>query len=233
MITLVVLIPILVFFLSIARVLHRNAKFSKLNRSLVELLDAHRHAEALQLLEAFPRNAQRHGIRAVRGSLMLALWRPEEARDLLEPVVRRPRLAERPVSALKQPELALAYALLGARAEAQALLQVKPEAPLSVLASAVLAVRASRFDEVRLAMGSRAAYQLAGSYRALSEVLLAWSEEHLDGAAQQRINVVMLWAESGPDALQRCWPELIAAIERLQATDVALEQAKGALTSMP
>lgn len=226
---LALLIFLLIAALSLGQMLRDRARLQRDSAKLVALISAHRHAEALQLLEALPRRFRNVGAaRLQRGSAQLALWQPREAKSNLEAVFRRPKLSERPLRVIALPDLALACALLDARAEAQPLLDAAPKDPKIVLSRAIFAARDGRFEDVRTELARREAYQLVGVHRALSEVLLAWSEAQLEGAATQQINPVMLWSEGGPDQLRECWPELLVAIDRLGAAQRPWQHGAGA-----
>lgn len=189
----------------------------------LELANRGAYAEALAHYEEQGRRWTRTGIeRLNRGMMLLRLWRPEEAHQLLAEVVRKPTRAERPYVSKAKDELAIARALMGSTPKEGARQDAGQQSPLAVLATAILAARQRHFDEVRLLMVGREAYLLQGTFRALAEVLLAWSQLELEGKPNQRISLACLWGGGGPGTLPQSWPELLEAVDRLQpAAEVA------------
>ena len=147
-----------------------------------------------------------------RAAALLALWRLDEARALLHPLVQKPHSEQKPLMFVARPALALCTALLGDRTAAIREIALQPEAPLSLLAGAVLAIRGGEFEKARRLLERNELDELAGTQRALTEALQAWCVARLTGE-HRPISVVRLLGEAGPDALRRAWPEFVDWLE--------------------
>ena len=113
---------------------------------------------------------------------------------------------------LARPALALCTALLGDLPAARGEIALEPDAPLSLLASAVLAIRDGELEEARRVLERNELDQLAGTQRGFAEALHAWCVARLTGETRA-ISAVKIFGEAGPEALRRAWPEFVGWLE--------------------
>lgn len=153
-----------------------------------------------------------------RGFSLLGLWRLEELRRTYEPLVSSPGRSQRPLLPFARPRLALVCALLGGVARARDLAGQQSADPISLLASAILAIRENKHGEACALLERNETYQLHGGPRGLRDALHAWSVRELTGESQS-IDHVALWGDGDRDELAGAWPEFIEVLHRLPAIE--------------
>ncbi|MFT3713198.1 MAG: hypothetical protein QM817_36550 [Archangium sp.] len=185
------------------------------------LMSEGRFSQASALLEGEARGFQLNA-RAMcsLGVCRLNLWQLERAVEALD----KARL-QQPLSNPREPELgeraqlhlALALVLVGNwTAGRDWALQLAPQQRwpgLGPLIFAAVAARDRNWKAVRTQLSNCQRNELSPPLRALAQVLDAWSAEQLN-EPRQTIDRVALYAEGGPEQLQKKWPELAEFVER-------------------
>lgn len=94
------------------------------------------------------------------------------------------------------------------------------------LTRAVEAIRLGDFAAAETLLASSAVFRFSGGApRQLADALAAWCALELHGE-RRYLNRVALFGEGGPDELAQCWPEFVAALDRLEdGRPVALQAA--------
>lgn len=207
-----VFLAVFVLFLSWARAANRLSVEGN------SFLAQGRFVDAIGMFERAAKLARRSNvIPYYRGIALLCLWRVEEAeRAFAEAAGQRVVAAD--LTKLLHPSRSLAAALLGREAEARVRLAEAERVGAGstaevLLARAVLAGRAQRWDEARGLLQRYEVKLLGGPVRGLADALYAWCVEQLTGELRP-VDRVGLLGETGPEALERLWPELWAFVER-------------------
>lgn len=186
------------------------------NRGLTQLHEG-RVFEALASFERAQRQLWRNPLPHYnRGVALFFLWRLDEGRDVMDRATRsRMGKALRIVAV---PTLFLIAALqedadraAGLDAEVKAL--GLTSAPLVLVARAVQHARAKRWDEALRLLGVDQVRPLGGNQRALAEALRSWCQEQL-GQRPTPVDVVGVFGEAGPQALQKAWPDFADFLAR-------------------
>jgi tetratricopeptide (TPR) repeat protein len=185
----------------------------------IELLNRGRAAEALARFQQAggktPTPIERYNI----GIARLFLWQLDEAIAELE--LASTQAGE--VELLKRGGpmvLALATALMGRRPQAQSWLEKVDardrELGNVLLVHAVFAARDGDFAKAREMLSRHEVKQLGAFYAALAHAVTAWCIEQTQGE-RRHVDRIALFGETGPERLQKAWPELAAFIERAPA----------------
>lgn len=207
-----VFLAVFVLFLSWARAANRLSVEGN------SFLSQGRFVDAIAMFERAAKLARRSNvIPYYRGIALMCLWRVEEAdRSFAESAAQRVVAAD--LTKLLYPSRSLSAALLGREADARARLGDAERVGAgttaeALLARAVMAVRAQRWDEAQGLLQRYEVKLLGGPTRGLADALYAWCVEQLTGDLRP-VDRVGLLGETGPEALRKLWPELWAFVER-------------------
>ncbi|MCY1032756.1 hypothetical protein OV207_14900 [Corallococcus sp. BB11-1] len=205
--------------------LPRYRKSRELTDEGLRLLSEGRVAAALERFEASRPLAKVRIIPTFNiGISRLQLWQlPVAERELTSLEARTDLTPE--FRAVLSATLALVFAMDGRLTLAeQRLATVRTQGAnphlLAVLASAVVACRAGRWEQARQQLGHSSLRELTGPLRGLRDALEAWCQEHLTGAPQS-VDAVAVFGEAAPDVLEACWPELVAFLVERSSRGVA------------
>lgn len=185
----------------------------------IALLNQGRFTEAVRVFEAgIARHPRSHVFHFNKGIALAAIWRTEEA-DAAFKKAADMKFANLgfDLERMVVPQRALTAALLGRRAESEALIEHAEALSLgrSAQLTVAKAVNAARSGELGAAKALLAAYEvklLGGPARGLADALTAWCSSQLSGHPRA-VDKVALFGEAGPDALRKVWPELTAFVE--------------------
>jgi len=201
-------------------VLLRVRKGQRLNNEGVALMSQGRIAAALEKFKTAEAVLKSNPLIPYNcGGAQLSMWRLADAvRDYERAGKSR---FSRNLQHLIAPQLALANALQGKGAASarwlnEALKLANEAAPGAILAQAVMACRAGRFQDASPLLDRHELRSLGGMQRGLSDALRAWCAEQLAGE-RRYVDRVAVFGEAGPDALRQAWPELAEFLERAPA----------------
>jgi tetratricopeptide (TPR) repeat protein len=198
----------------------RARKGLRLNNEGVALMGQGRIVAALDKFKAAQPLLKRNPLIPFNiGAAQLSMWRlPDAVLDYER--ANKSALAGN-LRQLIAPQLALANALQGNGAASEKWLGESKKlaneaAPAAVLAQAVTACRAGRFDDARALLDRHELRSLGGMQRGLSDALRAWCAEQVAGE-RRHVDRVAVFGETGGDALRLAWPELAEFLERAPA----------------
>jgi hypothetical protein len=119
---------------------------------------------------------------------------------------------------LASAALALAYALRGERARAQAMVAESAGSATGRLAEVVIAARSGEWIEAQRLLTQHALLldQLGGPHRALTDAVQALVASKL-GVPGGRVDRVRLFRETSGEGLKQAWPELVEFVDRVAA----------------
>ncbi|MEW5737901.1 MAG: hypothetical protein AB1938_03190 [Myxococcota bacterium] len=191
------------------------------NRLSVEgnsLLAQGRFVEAIAMFERAAKLARRSNVVPYyRGIALMCLWRVAEAEASFEEAAAQ-RVVAADLTKLLFPSRSLSAALLGREDVARSRLEHVEELGAgstadALLARAVLAVRARQWGEARELLQRYEVKLLGGPMRGLADALYAWCVEQMSGELRP-VDRVGLLGETGPEALEKLWPELMDFVQR-------------------
>lgn len=211
--------------------MRKAQRTQKLNNEGIQLLNQGRYSQALEKFTALAKLEPKSPIAPFNiGTVQLALWRTGEACaqfektwQMLEKPPQRVTVHASPPDAVKAvvpQHAALACALHGDVARANEWLSKAIEGPQgtrwAILSRAALACRNGDFATAVRELDHFEVKQIGGGTGALASTLRAWAIERTTGELRH-VDRVLLFGETGPETLQKVWPELAAFVERAPA----------------